>query len=99
MSIIKFTVKGNLENNHLFTTKELIEKFGYNNQRKSYLKNFFELALLFKNLGCKELYVVGSFITTKELPNDIDVCINFSGIDKKKLAKSELASLDKYELA
>lgn len=96
---IKFTAKGNLENNHLFSAKELIENFGYNKQRLNYLKSIFELALLLKNLGCKELYVVGSFVTTKAIPNDIDVCINFSDIDENKLAKSELASLDKYELA
>ncbi len=37
---LKFTTKGNLENNHLFSAKELIENFGYNKQKLNYLKNF-----------------------------------------------------------
>ncbi|MBX2930867.1 MAG: hypothetical protein KF781_02840 [Chitinophagaceae bacterium] len=96
---LKFTQKGNLEDNQVLNIEQLIENFGYNKKRVVYLENFLELVLLFKKLGCKEIYIIGSYITTKEYPNDIDVCINASDIDEKKLIKSELGSIDKYEIA
>lgn len=38
-----------------------------------------------KNCGCKTIYVDGSFVTKKFLPNDYDACWDHNGVDLAKL--------------
>jgi hypothetical protein len=37
--------------------------------------------LLLRAAGCRRVYINGSFVTLKELPNDIDVCWDIEGVD------------------
>ena len=34
-----------------------------------------------KIAGCQTVYIDGSFVTTKEVPNDFDVCWEVGGVD------------------
>ena len=34
-----------------------------------------------KNAGCQTLYINGSFVTNKEVPNDFDACWEEAGVD------------------
>jgi len=40
---------------------------------------------LLRAAGCKHVYVDGSFVTSKERPNDIDVCWDVHGVDVRNL--------------
>jgi hypothetical protein len=44
----------------------------------------FALKLLVQS-GCQNIYIGGSFITSKERPNDIDGCFDGMGIDSSAL--------------
>ena len=35
----------------------------------------------FKKAGCQTVYINGSFVTSKELPNDYDCCWEEAGVD------------------
>ena len=61
------------------------ERYGYNSQRVNLLSGLmFALKLLVRS-GCQTIYIGGSFITSKERPNDIDGCFDGMGIDSSTL--------------
>jgi hypothetical protein len=61
------------------------ERYGYNSRRANLLSGLmFALKLLVQS-GCQTIYIGGSFITSKERPNDIDDCFDGMGIDSSAL--------------
>ncbi len=61
------------------------ERYGYNSRRANLLSGLmFALKLLVKS-GCQTIYIGGSFITSKERPNDIDGCFDGMAIDSTEL--------------
>jgi|WetSurMetagenome_2_1015567.scaffolds.fasta_scaffold426568_1 hypothetical protein len=77
-----FDYEGNLPPGvHSATLIEIEERFSYNLTRKEHLSH---LKLLIKDLiaiGCKTIYIDGSFVTRKSLPNDMDICWENRGVD------------------
>lgn len=50
------------------------------------LFNGLKLALAsFRHAGCKTVYLDGSFVTSKDIPGDYDVCWDPLGVDPSKL--------------
>ena len=43
-----------------------------------------------KGAGCQTVYVDGSFVTSKETPNDFDACWNEAGVDPENLDRTLL---------
>jgi hypothetical protein len=74
--IPEFNHNGNLPNGiHLTTIEEIEERFGYNLKRKKLITGLKKLINDFKEkTDCTQLFIDGSFVTNKLLPNDIDVC-------------------------
>ncbi len=72
---------------HPATWKELNDQFGFNEQRRMLLNGLQKGLQLLKKYGCIEVYVDGSFVTTKPIPNDIDVCYDNSYMNWKKFIK------------
>jgi hypothetical protein len=61
------------------------EQYGYNSRRVNLLSGLmFALKLLVRS-NCQTIYIGGSFITSKERPNDIDGCFDGMGIDSSVL--------------
>jgi hypothetical protein len=61
------------------------ERYGYNSRRANLLSGLmFALKLLVRS-GCQTIYIGGSFITSKERPNDIDGCFDGMGINNSAL--------------
>ncbi|MBI1759997.1 MAG: hypothetical protein HYR56_01035 [Acidobacteria bacterium] len=78
--IPKFNGSGNLPKGiHWTNWKEFEERFGTNPHRKRLLKGLKQAAANLRAAGCEALYVDGSFVTSKERPNDFDAC--WSGFD------------------
>jgi hypothetical protein len=40
---------------------------------------------LLRSAGCRRVYLDGSFVTDKKLPNDVDVCWDIDGVDPTSL--------------
>src|SRR5262245_4158014 len=70
---------------HWATWEEIAARFGKTEQRRRLLAG---LALAIADLraaGCRIVYVDGSFVTSKETPNDFDACWDRSGVDRRIL--------------
>lgn len=78
---LKFDKKGNLFKDIIASPAEFKKLFGYNAQRQGQINNLFTIASIIHAFGCTEMYIVGSFVTDKKLPNDLDVCFNAEGLD------------------
>lgn len=64
------------------TIEEFEERFVINNQREMLYEGLKRLMEDLKAIGCKTIYVDGSFVTMKIRPKDIDVCWENTGIDE-----------------
>ena len=64
---------------------EIVSRYGYNAQRRKQLKGLRAALDNLKAAGCKKAYLDGSFITTKEMPGDYDLCWEPRGVDHSML--------------
>lgn len=73
--IPKFNKDGNLPSGiHEATLEEIEKRFAVNYIRKEHFHHLKILINDLKSIKCNTIYIDGSFITEKILPNDIDVC-------------------------
>lgn len=81
-----FTADGLLPQGlHPATLEEVLERFGGNERREQLLTGLVEALGLLRAAGCRRVYVNGSFVTSKERPNDIDACWDIDGVDADTL--------------
>ena len=81
-----FQLNGNLVKGiHIMSISEFENHFGYNNHRKKLIEGLKIGINELKDCGCKRIYIDGSFVTTKEVPNDFDSCWDEDGVDISKL--------------
>jgi hypothetical protein len=57
------------------------DRFAFNGHRKQLLTGLKQALLLLAKVGCRRVYIGGSFITNKEYPNDFDGCFDDFCID------------------
>jgi hypothetical protein len=80
--IPEFTAQGLLpEGVHPATLDEVQERFGGNEKRDQLLTGLVEALRLLRAAGCRRVYINGSFVTSKERPNDIDACWDIEDVD------------------
>lgn len=90
-----FQPNGNLEKGiHILTMNEFEKKFGYNAHRKELIEGLKKGIIELKDCGCKKMYIDGSFVTKKEIPNDFDACWDEYGVDLQKLKTLYPAIID-----
>jgi len=56
------------------------EEFQTNAHRKALVAKMTALIDHLKAVGCKSLFIDGSFVTGKEMPNDYDACWDVTGV-------------------
>ena len=88
---LKFNKNGNLPIDVTLTAGQFKTNFGYNSQRKKQIEHLLTIAKILALLGCTEMYLGGSFVTTKALPNDLDVCFDATVLDVAALWKNNPA--------
>ncbi len=66
---------------HWAEWKEFEERFGTNSHRRKLLKGLKAAIASLRKAGCRAIYIDGSFVTAKELPNDFDGCWSVEGVD------------------
>lgn len=59
--------------------------FVNNQHRKMLFRGLKKMVNALKNAGCKTVYIDGSYVTSKENPNDYDICWDTKGVDINKL--------------
>ncbi len=70
-----FNSTGNLpEGIHYSTMEQLIERFGYNPKRAWLIDGLKLLIVSLEKANCHLVYIDGSFVTSKEIPGDYDLC-------------------------
>ena len=84
---IKFAKNGNLHDSQTLTYGEFKKAFGFNESRIEKIKRILIFLKILKSLKCTSVYIVGSFVSIKEFPNDIDICVDATGIDYVELLK------------
>ena len=83
---LTFDQNGNLPPGiNLRTWKEIEESLANNTRRKNLLSGLKQGCEILKQCGCQRIYLGGSFVTTKKIPDDIDVCWEDDQVDFKLL--------------
>jgi len=59
---------------HFAEWTKFTKKFGTNSHRLKLMAGLKEALTALKNAGCHLVYIDGSFVTTKRIPNDYDLC-------------------------
>ncbi len=81
--IPSFNEHGNLPPGIYPATLDEIEKrFVYNNHRQALFEGLSTLIDELRQANCQRLYLNGSFIANKELPNDYDACWEVESINQ-----------------
>lgn len=77
-----FDADGNLPSGiYTATLAEIEDKFTYNLKRRGHFEHLKLLIEDLRTIGCSNIYIDGSFITSKLLPKDIDICWDSGGVD------------------
>lgn len=80
--MLDFDSSGNLPPGvHECTWDEFSRRFGWNEHRRRLLGGLRRALEALKVAGCRRVYIDGSYVTAKELPNDYDACWDLSGVD------------------
>lgn len=84
-----FDSSGNLpEGIHFATMDQLIERFGYNPKRAWLIDGLKLLIASLEYANCSLIYIDGSFVTSKEIPGDYDLCWSLVGVAENNIDKS-----------
>lgn len=66
---------------HWATWEEFSSRFKFSTKRVQLLAGLSKAIGVLKIAGCRLIYVDGSFVTSKELPNDYDACWDITNVD------------------
>lgn len=90
MAIPDFNTDGNLPPGvHLAGWDDFEQWFAITTHRKRLAGGLRDALSVFRKAGCHRVYIDGSFVTEKEVPNDYDVAWEPNGVDTKLLRKLE----------
>jgi len=64
---------------------EVAQRFGQNPHRQVLLRALKRALQALRAAGCVEAYLDGSFVTSKALPDDYDLCWSLLGVDPTRL--------------
>lgn len=88
---------------HQGNWNEFKRRFGGTPHRRKLLSGLETAARNLKVAGCQRIFINGSFVTSKEQPNDFDALWDIEGVDPEKLdpafldfSKRRAAQKDKY---
>src|SRR5579872_2122662 len=84
--IPEFTADGILPPGIHFTTwAAFVERFAATPAREWLLEGLLLAVVEFRHAGCHTLYIDGSFVTRKPVPNDYDACWDSDDVDLDEL--------------
>ena len=81
-----FDQRGNLPPGiHRATWQEIVDRFGTTARRQELLAGLRDALEALAAAGCPAVYLGGSFVTSKEDPEDYDGCWEIDGVDAEAL--------------
>lgn len=89
MATVLFNEHGNLHETITLNYESFKKIFGYNEPRRRIIESALVFFKLFKSVGCRTIYITGSFLSKKQIPGDIDICIDASNLDYRALLKKD----------
>ena len=66
---------------HWASWDEFLDRFGFSAWRRRLADGIGAAVKNLRSAGCLTVYVNGSFVTSKEVPNDFDACWEEAGVD------------------
>jgi hypothetical protein len=97
---VEFELDGKLPPGiHRFTWEELVEQIGRTAHRRRLLDGPERAAKDLRTAGCRNIYLDGSCVTSKEVPGDFDACWDRAGVDLRKLLETPLWTFDRGRAA
>lgn len=69
------------EGEHFGSWDEIVDRFGWNERRRSLLDGLAEALEMLRSVGCRQVWLNGSFVTAKDEPADFDACWDTAGVD------------------
>lgn len=66
---------------HEVSWSEIVIRFGANPHRRRLLSGMEKALQALETAGCKIVYIDGSFVTSKEVPNDFDILWDTTGVN------------------
>jgi hypothetical protein len=66
---------------HWATWQEFVGRFGETPHRRRLLAGLKAALDSMQVAGCRTVYIDGSFVTAKDVPNDFDACWDIDGVD------------------
>ncbi len=70
---------------HTSSLVDVENRYAYNNPRRRLFDGLVEASGNLNFAGCRNLYLNGSFVTSKPNPNDFDACWDPTGVDVRLL--------------
>lgn len=68
----------------------IVERFGTTPWRKELLEGLARALRDLRAAGCKRVYLDGSFVTAKQVPDDFDACWDLEGVDFERIDEALL---------
>ncbi|MDD5019907.1 MAG: hypothetical protein PHS61_05760 [Candidatus Omnitrophica bacterium] len=70
---------------HTATMDEIERRFAVSDNRRRLFSGFQKGVKVLSGAGCQAIFLDGSFVTEKSIPEDYDVCWDLRGVDVNKL--------------
>jgi hypothetical protein len=74
---------------HSASWSEFVARYGFNSYRKTLLEGLERALRLLKQVGCSEVYLDGSYVTSKGFPNYYDGAWSLTGVNLVLLKRLE----------
>ncbi len=68
---------------HMAMWEEVVDRFGTTPWRLQLLGGLRRALTVLRDAGCMFVYIDGSFVTAKDLPDDYDACWDITGVNSK----------------
>jgi hypothetical protein len=93
--MLQFSSNGTLPSGIYDLTWQQVEKLlAFNDRRRDLLAGLKRACIPLQQVGCKRVYIGGSFATNKEFPGDFDVCWADEDVDLVRLKELDPVLLD-----
>jgi hypothetical protein len=66
---------------HIVSWTDFVTNYSFSIRRQHLFKGMQRAFIHFKNAGCRNVYIDGSFVTKKTEPNDYDACWDTTNVD------------------
>jgi hypothetical protein len=83
---------------HTVTLAEVEDKFAYNAKRKALFAGLNRVVSILSEANCPEVFLDGSYITTKEKPDDYDLCFEPTGLQRTEGLRALLAAKENRKI-